>query len=111
MFLGRDDMGDGEILEPRARILDRLDLEADRGQLLGDSLGVGLGLEMILQPGERELHGARSTWLSPRLRGEYHRRRGGGRRHGAAFARPPPPPPWPPPPPPPGGGRRPAVVS
>ena len=56
MFLGRDDMGDGEILQPRAGILDRFHFETDGGELVGDRRGIRVGVEMVLQPGERELH-------------------------------------------------------
>ena len=38
------------------RILDAFDLEADRGQRLDDRRAVGIGLEMLLQPGQGELH-------------------------------------------------------
>ncbi len=56
MFLGRDDMGDGEILQPRAGILDRFHLQADLRKPRRD-LGRGGGcVEMVLQPGEREFH-------------------------------------------------------
>jgi hypothetical protein len=36
--------------------LDRLDLEAEHGQPLDDLLEPGLGLEVLPQPGQRELH-------------------------------------------------------
>jgi hypothetical protein len=42
--------------QPRAAILDALHLEAEVGQRLGDLLDRGVGLEVILQPGEGEFH-------------------------------------------------------
>src|SRR5262249_49528108 len=47
---------DGEILQPRARILDRLHFEADGSELVGHCGRVGIGVQRRLEPGERELH-------------------------------------------------------
>jgi hypothetical protein len=56
MFLGGNDVGDDEILEPGALVGDALDLEADRRQRLGNRRRIGIGVEMLLEPVEGELH-------------------------------------------------------
>ena len=61
MFFGADDLGDGEILQPRAGILDAFDFQSDAGELVGDGLDVGIRVEMFFQPGEREFHGVYSS--------------------------------------------------
>src|SRR3546814_4048317 len=53
-------IGDGEGLQRLRAIRHALDLEADHRQLVGDFLEGGGGVEMVLQPAERELHGATS---------------------------------------------------
>ncbi len=50
MFFGADDLGDGEILQPRAGILDAFHLKPDAGELVGNGLGIGIGIEMLFQP-------------------------------------------------------------
>jgi hypothetical protein len=57
--LGGEHAGDDERLQRRL-VVDMLDLEADRGQLLDDLIEGGLGFEMILEPGEGEFHYFRS---------------------------------------------------
>ncbi len=56
MLLRRDDMRHDEILQTRAGVFHRLDFEADGGQTVGDRHGVGVGFQMLLEPGEREFH-------------------------------------------------------
>ena len=46
----------GEGGQRRGRILDALDLEAQGCELLRDRLGRAVGLEMLLEPGQRDLH-------------------------------------------------------
>ena len=59
MLLRLDDARDGEGRERGPLVLDRLDLEADARQHRHDLVERGLGLEMILEPGQGELHGRR----------------------------------------------------
>ena len=56
MALGGEDLRDGERRQLLAGVGDRFDLEADRGQLLRDLARRSLGLEMLPEPGEGELH-------------------------------------------------------
>src|SRR4029077_3699860 len=56
MLLGRDHIGDSEILQPRAGIFDRFHFQTDGGQLVGNGGRIRIGVERRLQPGERELH-------------------------------------------------------
>ena len=58
MFLGGNDIADHEILQPRARVFHRFHFETDGGELIGHHRCVGIGIEMILDPGEREFHRA-----------------------------------------------------
>ena len=51
-----DDARNREGAELGGRVLDALDLEPDRRQLVGDLGERGLGVEMILEPGQREFH-------------------------------------------------------
>ena len=56
MLLGLQHLSDGEILEPRAAILDALDLQPDIGQRLGNLVERGFGLQMVFEPGQGEFH-------------------------------------------------------
>jgi hypothetical protein len=57
VLLGLHDLADGEIRQPRAAILDLFDLEAQIGQRVSTiSSTRGLGLKVILQPGQGEFH-------------------------------------------------------
>ncbi len=56
MLLGRNDVGDDEGLEQSGLVLDVLDLEPDHGELVDDLAQRCDGVEMLLQPGESELH-------------------------------------------------------
>ncbi len=56
MLLGRDHIGNGERCQFLRAIADPLDLEAEPGQLAGDSVEIGSGLKMFLEPGQREFH-------------------------------------------------------
>ena len=53
-----EDLADGEGGQRRGRVGDALDLEAEVGEGEGDLLERGGGLEMLLEPGEGELHRA-----------------------------------------------------
>ena len=53
---GLDDAGDAEVGERRAAILDAFDFEADGVEGAGDLIDAGVGVEMVAQPGEGELH-------------------------------------------------------
>ena len=50
--------------ELRRRVVDALDLEPDERELLGQLLDRCRGVEMILQPGEREFHGRAAVGAS-----------------------------------------------
>ncbi|MNQ93716.1 hypothetical protein D3C85_1091970 [compost metagenome] len=52
----REDPGHGEGGQYGDGVVDLLDLQPGHGHGLGDLMDVGLGLEVVLQPGERELH-------------------------------------------------------
>ena len=56
MLLCLDDARDAKGAELRRRIVDALDLEPDRRQLVGDLVERGLGVEVVLEPGQREFH-------------------------------------------------------
>src|SRR5262249_51959764 len=56
MLLGFDDARDTERTELLSWIGDALDLEADSRQLRRNLLDGRLGLEVVLEPGQRELH-------------------------------------------------------
>ncbi len=56
VLVGRNHPGNDEIVERLALILHALDLEPDPGERVGDVLRRGVGIEVILQPVERELH-------------------------------------------------------
>ena len=60
-----DDARDAEGTERVRGILDAFDLEAEIGQGLGALVEAGLGLEMVLEPGEGELHGTCSVDAKP----------------------------------------------
>jgi hypothetical protein len=56
MFFRSDDLGDHEVLQRRASVCDAFDFQTDGGQLVGDGLGVGIGVQMLFQPAQREFH-------------------------------------------------------
>jgi hypothetical protein len=56
MLLGRDHLHDPEGREDLGEVLDLLDLEADHGELVGDALDGGDGVEVLFQPGQGEFH-------------------------------------------------------
>ena len=62
-----DDAGDHEILERGNFVVDVLDLETDFGQRRYDLVERGVGLDMILEPGEGEFH--RGPKTAPGLSG------------------------------------------
>jgi hypothetical protein len=47
MLLGADDLGDREIFQSRARILDAFNLKSDAGQLVGNGLNIRVGLSAM----------------------------------------------------------------
>ena len=73
MALGLDHAGDGEGRELRRRVVDALDVEPHGGELLGQLRERRRGLQMILEPGEGDLHASRSASLGPA--GALQRRR------------------------------------
>ena len=56
MLLGGNDACDGERRQRLGLVLDILDLKPDHGELVGKRLQRLVGVEMLLQPGEREFH-------------------------------------------------------
>ena len=56
VLLRLPDVGDREGRQLPGAVLHALDLEADHRELVGDLLERGLGLQVLLEPGERELH-------------------------------------------------------
>ncbi|MNE14173.1 hypothetical protein D3C80_1070360 [compost metagenome] len=52
----RQDLGHGEGGQDGHGVMDVLDLQPGHGHGLGDLVDVSLGLEVVLQPGKRELH-------------------------------------------------------
>ena len=56
MLLRGHDLGDHERLQPRASVLDGLDLKADRRQLLRNRCRLRIRVQMLLEPGKREFH-------------------------------------------------------
>ncbi len=56
MLLRLDDTRDGERRQSLRLVLDAFDLEPDHGQLVGDFAELVIGLEVLLEPGEREFH-------------------------------------------------------
>ena len=52
-----DHRGDDEPGERRGRVDDMLDLEADPRQGLDDRRQIGVRVEVVAEPGEREFHG------------------------------------------------------
>ena len=63
VLLALGDIADDERGELGRTVLDALELEAERVQRIGDLAQRRLGVQMVLQPGQRELHG-----VSPRTR-------------------------------------------
>ena len=76
MLLGGDHAGDGEGGQRLRLVVDVLDLEADHRQLLGELFERLVGVEMIFQPGERELHdtgsGSREDVDEPKALAHQH---------------------------------------
>ena len=58
MLLGRNHPRDRKRRQRLRLVLDVLDLEPDHGELVGELFQRLVGVEMFLQPGEREFHGA-----------------------------------------------------
>ena len=56
VLLRGDHPRDGEGRQLRGRILDALDLQADQREFLDDGLEAGVGFQVVLEPGEGELH-------------------------------------------------------
>src|SRR5437879_4049547 len=56
MLLGRDHPRDGERRQRLRLVVDILDLEPDHGELVGEPFQWLVGVEMFLQPGQREFH-------------------------------------------------------
>src|SRR5450759_3189986 len=56
MLLGGDHPRDGERRQRLGLVVDILDLEPDHGELVGELFDGLVGVEMLLQPGEGELH-------------------------------------------------------
>src|SRR5712692_3465503 len=73
MRLGRDHPRDGEWRQRLRLVLHVLDLKADHGELMHDGVERLVGVEVVLEPGEGEFHGASSRQARrsplPRLRG------------------------------------------
>jgi hypothetical protein len=69
MLLGRDDAGDRKRRQRLRLVLDALDLEPDHGELVGELFQRLVGVEMFLQPGEREFHDRCFSCPLSRLRG------------------------------------------
>ena len=65
MLLGRDDAGDRERRERRRLVGDALDLEPDHGQAVDQRGERRVGRKMLLEPGQRELHGATPAHCTP----------------------------------------------
>ena len=59
VLLGLEHAGDGEGRELLAGVVDALDLQPHGRELLGQLLDRSVGVEMVLEPGEREFHGDR----------------------------------------------------
>ena len=56
MLASLTDIGDREWRKRGTRIGDALDLKAQRSERVADALDRGVGLQMLLEPRERELH-------------------------------------------------------
>src|SRR5438105_4958935 len=69
MLLGRDHPRDRERRQRLRLVLDVLDLEPDHGELAGELFQRLVGVEMFLQPGEREFHDDGFSCPLSRLRG------------------------------------------
>ena len=71
--------------EPRARVVDALDLQADPRQRLDDLVEGGRGVEVVLEPGEGEFHGTsgRLSAACDELHDEISRRSSAGVRRSA----------------------------
>ena len=69
MLLGRNHPRDRERRQRLRLVVDMLDLEPDHGELVGELVQRLVGLEMFLQPGEREFHDGCFSCPLSRLRG------------------------------------------
>ncbi len=69
MLLGRNHPRDRERRKRLRLVLDVLDLEPDHGELVGELFQRLVGVEMFLQPGEREFHDRCFSCSLSRLRG------------------------------------------
>ncbi len=69
MLLGRDDARNRERRQRLGLVLDMLDLKPDHGELVGQLVQRRVGLEMFLEPGEREFHDLCFSCPLSRLRG------------------------------------------
>ncbi len=67
VLLGFEHMAHGEGREPGCGVLDALDLEAEIGEREGDLVEARLGVEMLLEPGEREFHGPAPWYVRARV--------------------------------------------
>ena len=56
VLLGGQDPGHRERRQRLGRVADILDLEADGGELVGNLLRRGIGVEVVLEPRKREFH-------------------------------------------------------
>ena len=83
MLAGLDDARNAERAELVGGIVDALDLQADRRQARRDLIDRRLGLEVILEPGQREFH---RGILNPKARRTTSARRAPRSRSGAASA-------------------------
>src|ERR1700678_3837103 len=92
MFVRRDHVTDDEVLQPRAFVFDGFDFETNAGQRIRDGLRVRVRLEMLLEPGERELHRlsppskvGMSSAAKPKWRSQRKSDSKNGRRSGAPY--------------------------
>jgi hypothetical protein len=72
VLVGGQHPGDPERRQRFGRVGQLLDLEPDRGQLVGDLLGRGVGVEVVLQPRKGEFHAPTppervGTWSARKL--------------------------------------------
>src|SRR6266851_928561 len=63
MLLGGDHARDGEGRQRLRLVVDILHLKPDHGELVGEFFNGLVGVEMFLQPGQREFHGWPRVWL------------------------------------------------
>ncbi len=78
VFFRRHDMGDAERRQLFRAVLNAFDLKAKGGQLFRDLVERSLGFQMVLQPGQRELHSIAPYFsgvmpiLDPTARNKHH---------------------------------------